>query len=293
MSGETRPLDNIRRRYARAITEAVGSGGGSIEAAFGRIPREDFLPPPPWVLYGSAIAGRIVTSDPAELYCDGLAAIDEQRGINNGQPSLHAAWIAAADPKPGEIVVHVGCGGGYYSAILADLVGPNGHVHAYEIDPEVADLAKQALAPYGNVTLYPFSGAGGVLPAADVIYVNAAATAPQSGWLDALRPGGRLVFPWEFSLRGTAAMIVTRTATPSAESDLPVFAARAIGRVSFIAMEAEAEHRKASASPAAVLEIASLLPKAAFQPDTTMVAEFDSYWFSIASYEKMDPVFRK
>ena len=41
----------------------------------------------------------------------------------------------------------------------------------------------------------PDSGAAGALPAADVIYVNAGATAPMTAWLDALRPAGRLIFP--------------------------------------------------------------------------------------------------
>jgi protein-L-isoaspartate(D-aspartate) O-methyltransferase len=40
-----------------------------------------------------------------------------ERNLNNGQPSLHAALIAAAAPQPGEHVVHVGAGLGYYTAI--------------------------------------------------------------------------------------------------------------------------------------------------------------------------------
>ena len=36
------------------------------------------------------------------------------------------ALIAAAAPQPGEHVVHVGAGVGYYTAILAELVGRYG-----------------------------------------------------------------------------------------------------------------------------------------------------------------------
>jgi protein-L-isoaspartate(D-aspartate) O-methyltransferase len=46
-----------------------------------------------------------------------------KRNLTNDQPSLHAALIAAAAPQPGEHVLHVGVGVGYYTAILAELVG--------------------------------------------------------------------------------------------------------------------------------------------------------------------------
>jgi protein-L-isoaspartate(D-aspartate) O-methyltransferase len=39
------------------------------------------------------------------------------------------------------------------------------------------------------------SGVNTDLPPADVIYVCAGAAAPDRAWLDALRPGGRLLFP--------------------------------------------------------------------------------------------------
>ena len=62
--------------------------------------------------------------DPARLYDDVLVAIDLARGINNGQPSLHALAMEALAPAGGETVIHIGAGAGYYSAILAELVGP-------------------------------------------------------------------------------------------------------------------------------------------------------------------------
>jgi protein-L-isoaspartate(D-aspartate) O-methyltransferase len=39
------------------------------------------------------------------------------------------------------------------------------------------------------------SGVSADLPPADAIYVCAGAAAPDRAWLDALRPGGRLLFP--------------------------------------------------------------------------------------------------
>ncbi|HEV8493962.1 MAG TPA: protein-L-isoaspartate(D-aspartate) O-methyltransferase, partial [Candidatus Angelobacter sp.] len=65
----------------------------------------------------------------------------------------------------------------------------------YEIEPALAELASSNLADMQNVTVYQRSGAEGTLPACNLIYVNAGATAPLDIWLDALLPGGRLLFP--------------------------------------------------------------------------------------------------
>ena len=47
--------------------------------------------------------------------------------LNNGEPSLHATSMAAADPAASETVVHIGAGTGYYTAILASVRGEAGN----------------------------------------------------------------------------------------------------------------------------------------------------------------------
>jgi len=100
-----------------------------------------------------------------------------------------------ARPAAGEHVVHVGTGTGYYTAILAHLVGPTGRVTGIEYDRNLAARARACLAPYPNVTIV--EGDGTLLPfdAADVIYVNAGCTQPAQRWLDNLSDGGRLILP--------------------------------------------------------------------------------------------------
>ena len=112
-------LDRLRARYAADILGSTGVENPRVEAAFAAVPREDFLTSPPWRIF---LPGGVIeknTSDPSELYADVLVVLDRTKGINNGQPSLHAAWIAAVDPQPGESAVHIGIGTGYYTAILA------------------------------------------------------------------------------------------------------------------------------------------------------------------------------
>jgi len=110
-------------------------------------------------------------------------------------PVLLAEVLSALNPQPGETALHIGAGTGYYTAILARLTAPDGKVFAYEIEPALAELATANLADMPNVTVYQRSGAEGTLPACNLIYVNAGATAPLNIWLDALLPGGRLLFP--------------------------------------------------------------------------------------------------
>jgi protein-L-isoaspartate(D-aspartate) O-methyltransferase len=92
-------------------------------------------------------------------------------------------------------VIQVGAGSGYYTAILAQLVGATGRVTAYEIEPALAARAAQNLRDVPQVAVAPRSGAAGKLPAADAIYVCAGLARPRWEWIEALRPGGRLVFP--------------------------------------------------------------------------------------------------
>ena len=105
------------------------------------------------------------SADPALLYQNALVVLDRQKGINNGEPFLHAAWIGAVAPSPGETVTQVGAGGGYYTAILSMLVLPGGKVVAYELDAALAEAARQNLAPFENVTVVHENAVEADLPA--------------------------------------------------------------------------------------------------------------------------------
>src|SRR5690348_18175945 len=59
-------------------------------------------------------------------YSDVLVAIDESRQLDTGLPSLWAHVFDVLDIKEGERVVQIGCGLGYYAAILSELVGRRG-----------------------------------------------------------------------------------------------------------------------------------------------------------------------
>ena len=203
------PVAKRRQAYAAEITRRADVSDPRIEPAFAAVPREDFAGPPPWRIGSGGLFGLASSGDSTRLYEDVLVAIDVERGINNGQPSLHAQSIDALGLKEGETVVQIGAGAGYYTAILAELVGPTGRVIAYEIAPDIAARAAANLARYPKVEVRARSGVED-LAAADAIYVSAAASHPLRAWLDALKPGGRLVFPLQAAGSSGAMLMVTR-----------------------------------------------------------------------------------
>jgi protein-L-isoaspartate(D-aspartate) O-methyltransferase len=189
-------LGFVRRAYAREIMATAGVSDPRVENAFAELRREDFLGPGPWLVVGS-LGDYIPTAsaDPAFLYLDRVVGILPERHLNNGQPSLHAKLIAEASPQAGEHVVHVGAGTGYYTAIMAHLVGPSGKVTGIELDPGLAERARDNLSSYPDVDVVCGNGAVVPFETADVIYVNAGATRPADVWLDGLSEGGRLILP--------------------------------------------------------------------------------------------------
>ena len=210
-------LGIIRAAYAKQILAAAQiMDNARLEAAFGATRREDFLGPGPWWIL-RWLRDYVTTpdADPVYLYTNDLVGILPERHLNNGQPSLHAHLIHRASPAAGEHVVHIGTGTGYYTAILAHLVGPSGRVTGIEYEPELAARAKANFAAYPNVNIIEGDGALVSFDTADVIYVNAGCTRPATSWLDRLADGGRLILPMT-SDQGFGAKSLERIASAGA-----------------------------------------------------------------------------
>lgn len=262
----------LRARYAAAVMRATGARNPRVEAAFAAVPREDFLTPPPWRVFSPGGVIEKNSSDPSDLYDDVLVVLDRARGINNGQPSLHAAWIAAVDPQAGETAIHIGIGAGYYTAILAELVGAGGRVEAYEIDKPLAGLAARHLERFPHVEVHAVSGVGLPLPDADVVYVNAAATAPDPRWLKALKPSGRLIFPWQPARGGAVTLLVRR-----AERGFRADPTMAVGFIPCIGAQDLPAKGGGHGDP---WNTRSVWLSADREPDDTATAVHDEVWFS-------------
>ena len=191
----TASIESARRLYAEKLCRIDGISSPAILAAFATVPRERFVGPGPWMIQSSGTSRFTEYRDPRHVYRDSLIVLDEAKRLNNGQPSLWAWSFDLLDVHPGDCILHLGCGTGYYTAILAELTGPLGRITAIEIDAELAARAAVALAPWPQVTVLHADGAKGPFEPADVIVVSAGATHPLPAWLAALKREGKLVFP--------------------------------------------------------------------------------------------------
>jgi protein-L-isoaspartate(D-aspartate) O-methyltransferase len=222
-------LEDCRAFYAQEVRWVANVSSQALIDAYGRVPREKYLGPPPWQIasadmralaflgtgstaqrkaveprdaakQGPASTGRPVTAyrttdDPRDLYHNVVVALDAARDLNNGQPSALALWIEALELKPGDRVYHLGCGVGYYTAIMAEVVGPGGSVAGSEVHTELAARAAANLSGYPNVTVHSGDGAEFDPGPCDAMLINAGVTHPHPLWLERLREGGRLVLP--------------------------------------------------------------------------------------------------
>ena len=132
-----------------------------------------------------------------------------QGQLNNGQPSFWAHNFDHLDLQRGERVLQVGAGTGYYSAILAEIVGPAGRVTAVEYDADLAARARANLAPWRHVEVVAGDGRLHDAGEVDAVVAFAGSTHPAPLWLDRLADDGRLMMPltvenrWGFMLRAT------------------------------------------------------------------------------------------
>jgi protein-L-isoaspartate(D-aspartate) O-methyltransferase len=203
-------LEEIRGFFAKMMAVASGSTDPRFERAFELVRREAFVGPGPWHINIYQRAVETPSADPIFLYQNVLVRLDAAKGINNGEPFLHAAWMGAVEPKDGDVISHIGAGTGYYSAILSVLALPGGTVSAYEIDENLARRARDNLSPFENVSVIQGDATRLPLPPSDLIYVNAGLVTPPLDWLKALRPQGRMIFPWRPSQSAALAIIITR-----------------------------------------------------------------------------------
>jgi protein-L-isoaspartate(D-aspartate) O-methyltransferase len=223
----TDPIESARRFYAEELCSVNGISSPAILAAFASVPRERFVGPGPWTIQSSGTSWFTNDADPAHIYRDALIVLDEAKHLNNGQPSLWAIHLDLLRIRPGDRILHLGCGTGYYTAILAELTGPQGKVTAIEMEENLVTRAHVALEPWPQVIVIHGDGSRGPFEPADVIVVSAGATHPLPAWLAAVKPSGKLLFPLT-STRGPGTMAhLTRASADS-------FAATLEGSVFFV-----------------------------------------------------------
>lgn len=201
-----------RRHYVERIKGREHIASARLLAALETVPRENFLRKGPWRVRSEFARNYHATdsADPVHLYDNVLVAIDARRRLDTGLPSLWAHFIDVLTIAEGERIIQIGSGPGYYTAILAELAGPKGKVVAMECDDALAERAAANLRGYRNVQVRHGDGCNDISGKADVIIVHAGFTQPHPAWLEALRPGGRLLLPLSGASRDGTVMLFRR-----------------------------------------------------------------------------------
>jgi protein-L-isoaspartate(D-aspartate) O-methyltransferase len=103
------------------------------------------------------------------------------------------------DLQKGMTVLEVGGGSGYHAAVIAEIIGPKGHVYSVERVPELVSRARDNLKQAGilNVAMVQGDGSAGLPEHAPYDRISVAATAPAvpEPLKDQLKVGGKLVIP--------------------------------------------------------------------------------------------------
>lgn len=189
-------LKGARAFYAEELRAIAGiTGGSAVIRAFAKIQREKFLGPGPWTVRSLLGSYRTPNKNPRWLYHDVLVSLNAAKGINNGSPAFWAFLFSHLDVKPGDRILQVGAGSGYYAAILAELVGRSGRVHAVEFDGRLARRAKTNLAPWPHVNIILGDASVVDVGEIDIVVAFAGGTHPARIWLEWLAPFGRLLMP--------------------------------------------------------------------------------------------------
>ena len=206
-------LEECRQFYADEVRFAANLSTPGLADAFARVRREQFLGPGPWQIASADVRGISAATgiqmsytpidDPRHLYHNVVVVLDKDRDINNGQPSALGRWIDALQLQPGDRAYHLGCGVGYYTAIMAEVVGADGRLVGSEVQPDLAARALQNLSSYANTSVHAGDGAVFDPGECDAMLINAGVTHPLPLWLDRLRAGGRLVVPLTMATTAT------------------------------------------------------------------------------------------
>ncbi len=188
-------MSAARIKLAETIRESLPSASSRIIDAFATVPRERFLPPGPWQTRDASGTRMTEDANPDHVYADTSVAVDAARDLYNGQPSAIARWFDALAIREGDRVLHIGCGSGYYSAILAAIVGAAGHVTAIDVDEPLVRAARENLEDWPWVQVEHGEGTTNLPRDIDVVVIHAGASHIRQEWLDSTRAGARVLIP--------------------------------------------------------------------------------------------------
>jgi protein-L-isoaspartate(D-aspartate) O-methyltransferase len=134
----------------------------------------------------------------------GASYVDHPLEIGEGQtisaPHMVAIMVEALDLQPGQKVLEIGAGSGYHAAVVANMIGPTGHVYTVERIHALVELAERNIRLAGladRVTVVEGDGSKGDPEHApyDRIFVAAASPNIPRPLEKQLKEGGKILVP--------------------------------------------------------------------------------------------------
>jgi len=148
-------------------------------------------------------------------------------GQTISQPLTVAFMLELLQPQPKDVILDVGSGSGWQTALLAYCVGKTGKVIGIELLSDLAEFGKRNIAKYnfiskGTVEIVSGDGSKGFLREAPFDKIISAASARKlpEEWKKQLMVGGRLVAPIKESIW----LIVKKSDKEFEETEFPGFA---------------------------------------------------------------------
>jgi ubiquinone/menaquinone biosynthesis C-methylase UbiE len=147
---------------------------------------------------GKFFMGREIAQVMGHLAADWLDRPERE------QEEAPAKLMAALKLKPGDVVADIGCGSGYFTFRLAEMVGSTGKVYAVDIQPEMLAIIRKRTKERSLANVEPVLGEiqDPKLPPAstdlillvDVYHEFSHPWEMTRGMIRALKPGGRIAF---------------------------------------------------------------------------------------------------
>jgi protein-L-isoaspartate(D-aspartate) O-methyltransferase len=186
--------DQLRARLVQQLIAGGAIRSEPIARAFTEVPREIFLPP-------EIPLDRVYTDDAIVVKWNEAKAATS----SSTQPYLMADMLEALDLQPGMRVLEIGAGVGYNAAIIIHVLGDSALLTSVDLDPAMAEIARQNLLKLGplyeRATVIAGDGSQGYPPNApyDRIIVTVQQWEISPDWVGQLKEGGLIILPLSIS----------------------------------------------------------------------------------------------
>lgn len=172
----------MKYKLGDTLAEELTITDRNIINAFNRIDRKEFIPP----------------AEKTFAYADFPLPIGYGQTIS--QPTTVGFMLQLLSPRKGDKVLDLGSGSGWTTALLGDIVGPDGYVIGVELIPELVEIGRLNLNKYPELPAEIRQAKYGTLgdpddAPFDKILVSAAAEESEQSLIDQLKIGGDMVMP--------------------------------------------------------------------------------------------------